>query len=67
MGLFLGLHKNSCNLPTGILFDTQSQGVPNNLSFLFPDFEYGVNYTVNLDNVTVNGQVKNYQYSFKVD
>jgi uncharacterized protein YkwD len=53
--------------PTGILFDTQSQGVPNNLSFLFPDFEYGVNYTVNLDNVTVNGQVKNYQYSFKVD
>ena len=44
-----------------------SSGVPNNYSFLLPDFEYGVNYTVNVDRVLINGEPKNYQYSFKVE
>lgn len=45
----------------------KSSGIPNSYSFLLPDFEYGVQYTVNVDNVTVQNKPKNYQYSFKVE
>lgn len=45
----------------------KSSGIPNSYSFLLPDFEYGVRYTVNVDNVTVQNKPKNYQYSFKVE
>lgn len=45
----------------------KSSGIPNSYSFLLPDFEYGVRYTVNVDNVTVQNKTKNYQYSFKVE
>lgn len=50
-----------------ILFDNYGQGVPNNLSFLLPDFDYNIDYTINIDNVLVNGETKNYQYSFNVN
>lgn len=45
----------------------KSSGLPNSYSFLLPDFEYGVRYTVNVDNVTVQNKPQNYQYSFKVE
>lgn len=50
----------------GIQYDREGQGVPNNMSFLMPDFEYNVDYRVNVDNVMVNGTQSNYQYDFKV-
>lgn len=48
------------------LFDNSGQGVPNNLSFLFPDFQYNTSYKVNVSNVMVNGVAQNYEYSFSV-
>lgn len=50
-----------------ISIDYNGSGIPNNYSFLLPDFVYGERYTVNVDNVLVQKELKNYQYQFKVD
>lgn len=52
---------------TDVKYDNLGQGVKNNLSFLLPDFDYGVKYTVKIDNVVVAGVSQNYQYDFKVE
>ena len=51
----------------GVDISFRSSGVPNSYSFLLPSFEYGERYTVNVDNVKVNNEIKNYQYQFKVE
>ena len=52
---------------TDILYDNYSQAVPNQMSFLLPDFAYGVKYIVKVDNVMVNGTAQNYGYNFTVN
>lgn len=52
---------------TDVKYDNLGQGVKNSLSFLLPDFDYGVKYTVKIDNVVVAGVSQNYQYDFKVE
>lgn len=52
---------------TDIFYDNYSQAVPNQMSFLLPDFAYSVKYMVKVDNVMVNGSAQNYQYSFSVN
>lgn len=59
--------KGKAHEATDVKYDNLGQGVKNNLSFLLPDFDYGVKYTVKIDNVVVAGVSQNYQYDFKVE
>ncbi|ROL62292.1 CAP domain-containing protein [Bacteroidetes/Chlorobi group bacterium ChocPot_Mid] len=49
-----------------ILYDTQNYGLPNNLQWKVTGLDYNKRYNVTITNVNVNGQIKNYDYWFKI-
>lgn len=52
---------------TNLSFDNQNYGLPNNLQWKVTGLEYNKKYNVTISNVNVNGELKSYNYWFKIE